>query len=52
MWTSVGQEDVHLYLHALARNDKVNIPKQTDTYISMLEDPNTIPSLAVVIEKS
>ena len=49
--TGVWQDDIHPYLHTLARNGKVRILDQTDPYVSMPGDPNTIPSLAVVIEK-
>ena len=49
--TGVWQDDVQPYLHALARDGKVRIIDQTDPYVSMPGDPNTIPSLAVVIEK-
>ena len=49
--TGVWQDDIHPYLHALARDGKVRILDQTDPYVSMPGDPNTIPSLAVVIEK-
>ena len=49
--TGVWQDDVQPYLHALARDGKVRIIDQTDPYVSMRGDPNTIPSLAVVIEK-
>ena len=47
----VWQDDIHPYLHALARDGKVRILDQTDPYVSMPGDPNTISSLAVVIEK-
>ena len=49
--TGVWQDDVQPYLHALARDGKVRIIDQTYPYVSMPGDPNTIPSLAVVIEK-
>ena len=49
--TGVWQDDVQPYLHALARDGKVRIIDQTEPYVSMPGDPNTIPSLAVVIEK-
>ena len=49
--TGVWQDDIHPYLHALARDGKVRILDQTDPYVSMPGDPNTISSLAVVIEK-
>ena len=49
--TGVWQDDVQPYLHALARDGKVRIINQTEPYVSMPGDPNTIPSLAVVIEK-
>ena len=49
--TGVWQDDAQPYLHALARDGKVRIIDQTDPYVSMPGDPNTIPSLAVVIVK-
>ena len=49
--SGVWQDDVQPYLHALARDGKVRIIDQTDSYVSMPGDPNTIPSLAIVIEK-
>lgn len=49
--TGIWQDDIQPHLHALARNGKVRILDQTDPYVSMPGDPNTIPSLAVVIEK-
>lgn len=49
--TSIWQDDIQPYLQAMARDSKVRILDQTDPYVSMPRDPNTIPSLAVVIEK-
>ena len=47
----VWQDDIQPFLHALVRDGKVRIVDQTEPYLSMPGDPNTIPSLAIVIEK-
>ena len=47
----VWQDDIQPFLHALVRDGKVRIVDQTEPYLSMPSDPNTIPSLAIVIEK-
>ena len=49
--TGVWQDDIKGYLHMLVRDGKVRILDQTDLYVSMPGDPNTIPSLAVAIKK-
>ena len=47
----VWQDDIQPFLHALVRDGKVRIVDQTEPYLSMPGDPNTIPSLAIVIKK-
>ena len=47
----VWQDDIQPFLYALVRDGKVRIVDQTEPYLSMPGDPNTIPSLAIVIEK-
>lgn len=47
----VWQDDIQPFLHALVRDGKVRIVEQTEPYLSMPGDPNTIPSLAIVIKK-
>ena len=47
----VWQDDIQPFLHALVSDGKVRIVDQTEPYLSMPGDPNTIPSLAIVIEK-
>ena len=47
----VWQDDIQPFLHALVRDGKVRIVDQTEPYLSMPGDPNTIPSLAIVIRK-
>lgn len=47
----VWQDDIQPFLHALVSDGKVRIVDQTEPYLSMPGDPNTIPSLAIVIRK-
>ena len=48
----IWKNDIHPYFRTLARNGKVRILNRIESYVSMPVDPNTILSLAIVIDKS